>query len=72
MIFLRQIVLLSLISWSLILPSRIRANVATPLRAPYRSRRSSGDRTTKTGCEKDRTNYINDPIIGARMKAAGS
>jgi hypothetical protein len=73
MIFLRQVVLLSLISWSLILPPQIQGEHgdavagSTPQGRPF----EWGSYDTKKACEEDRTRYLDDRVIGARMRGAG-
>jgi hypothetical protein len=70
MIFLRQVVLLSLISWSLILPPQIDGQHGDALaRSASQPTMEWGSYDSKKACEQDRTNYLTDPVVGARMKA---
>ena len=72
MVFLRQVVLLSLISWSLILPPQVQGEHGDAV-AGSRSQQPSfewGSYDTKKACERDRTDYLSDPGFGMRMKAA--
>jgi hypothetical protein len=73
MVFLRQVVLLSLISWSLILPPQIQGEPGDAVAGQTPQERSFewGSYDTKKACEHDRTKYLDDRIIGARMRAAG-
>jgi hypothetical protein len=69
MIFLRQVVLLSLIVWSLRLPPQIpgehgEAIAGSALQQPF----EWGSYDTMKACEQDHTNYLNNPVIGARTR----
>jgi hypothetical protein len=72
MVFIRHIVMLSLIGWSLFLPPQTEGQpgdaVAGSSAPPSAVEWGSYD--TKKACEQDRTKYLNDPVIGVRMKAA--
>jgi hypothetical protein len=71
MVFLRHIVMLSLIIWSLTLPSQIPGEQGDAVAgSAVQQSFEWGSYDTKKACEQDRTNYFNDPVIGARMKAA--
>jgi hypothetical protein len=70
MIFLRQVALLSLVVWSLTMPPQIPGEHGDAVAGSVQQSFEWGSYDTKKACEQDRTNYLNDPVIGARMKAA--
>jgi hypothetical protein len=72
MVFLRQVVLLSLISWSLILPPQIQGEHGDAVAGSTSQQPSFewGSYDTKKACEQDRTKYLDDRVVGARMKGA--
>jgi hypothetical protein len=71
MVFIRHILMLSLIGWSLFLPPQIEGQKGDAVAgsAPQPAV-EWGSYDTRRACEQDRTNYFTDPVIGARMKAA--
>jgi hypothetical protein len=72
MVFLRQVVLLSLLSWSLILPRQSQGEHGDAVAGSiFQPSFEWGSYDTKKACEQDRTKYLDDRVVGARMKAAG-
>jgi hypothetical protein len=72
MVFLRHIVMLSLIGWSLFIPPQIESQHRDAVEGSSISQPAMewGPYDTKKACEQDRTKYLSDPVIGARMKDA--
>jgi hypothetical protein len=71
MVLLRHVVMLSLISWSLILPPQIKGERGEVVAgSAVQQSFEWGSYDTKRACERDRTDYFSDPGFGTRMKAA--
>jgi hypothetical protein len=73
MVFLRHIVMLSLISWSLILPAQNPGEQGDIIAGATSQQPPSfewGSYDSKKACEQDRSDYLRDPSVGARMKVA--
>jgi hypothetical protein len=72
MAWLREVVLFSLISWSLMLPPQIdgRRGDALADSSVMRPAVEWGSYDSKKECEQDRAKYSSDPVVGERMQAA--
>jgi hypothetical protein len=69
MIFLRHILMLSLIGWSLFLPPQIQGQQGDAVGTRSSVSQPSmewGPYNTKNACEQDGTKYLSDQVIGAR------